>query len=45
MANNWYSISIDTQKTGDPNFGGVGNLTFSHMINIYEMAAFFLIFS
>ena len=37
-----YSISVDTWKTRDPNFGGgVGNLKFFHMMHIYEMAATF----
>ena len=40
----WYSISINTQKTGDPNFGGVGNLKFFHMIDIYEIVAIFQFF-
>ena len=45
----WYSISVDTQKTGDPNFGGVSdpnfggvsNLKIFHMININKMRAIF----
>ena len=41
----WYSVSVNTQKTGDLNFGGVGNLKFFHMIDINKMAAIFLIFS
>ena len=43
----WYSISVNTQKTEDPNFeggGGVGNLKFFHMIKIYEVAAIFQFF-
>ena len=40
----WYSVSIDTWKTGDPNFGGVGNLKFFHTIDINEMAAIFHFF-
>ena len=40
----WYSISIDTRKTGDPNFGGVGNWKFFHTIDIKEMAAIFQFF-
>ena len=38
-----YAISVDTQKTGDPNFG-VGNLEFFCTINIYKMVAIFLFF-
>ena len=37
----WYSISIDTRKTGDPNFEGVSILKFFHTIDIYKMAAIF----
>ena len=33
----WYSISVDTWKTGDPNFGGVLNFKFFRMIDIYIM--------
>ena len=40
----WYSISVDTQKTGDPNFGGVSNLKFFRTINIKEKAALFQFF-
>ena len=40
----WYSISIETWKTRDPNFWGVGNLKFVHMININKMAAIFQFF-
>ena len=32
------------QKTGDPNFGGVGNLIFFCMIDIYKMAVIFQFF-
>ena len=39
-----YSISIDTQKTRDPNFGGLGNLKFFCMIDINKMAAIFPLF-
>ena len=35
----WYSISVDTQKNGDPNFGGVSNLKFFRMIDINKMVA------
>ena len=41
----WYSISVDTQKTGDPNFKGVGNWKFFCTIDIKEMAAIFQFFS
>ena len=44
MTDCWYSISIDTWKTGDPNFGEVSNLKFFHMIDINEMAAIFQFF-
>ena len=37
-----YFISLNTQKTGDPNFGGFSNLRFFHMIDIYKMMAIFL---
>ena len=40
----WYSISVDTWKTGDPIFWEVGNLKFFCTINIYEMAAIFQFF-
>ena len=40
----WYSISVNTRKTGDANFGGVSNLKFFHMIDINEMAAIFQFF-
>ena len=40
----WYSISVDTQKTGVPNFGGVSNWKFFCMIDIKEMAAIFQFF-
>ena len=39
-----YSISVDTQKTRDPNFVVVSNLKFFHTIDIYEMAAIFQFF-
>ena len=35
---------IDTQKTGDPNFGGIGNLKVFCMIDINEMRAIFQFF-
>ena len=38
----WYSISINTWKTGDPILGGrVGILKIFCMIDIYEMVAIF----
>ena len=37
----WYSVFVDTQKTGDPNFGGVSTLKIFYMIDIYEMVAIF----
>ena len=40
----WYSISVDTQKTGDPNFVGVTQLNFFCTIDIKEMAAIFQFF-
>ena len=40
----WYSVSVNTRKTRDPNFGGVGNLKFFHMIDINKMAAIFQFF-
>ena len=40
----WYSISVDTRKTGDRNFEGVGNWKFFRMIDIYEMVAIFWFF-
>ena len=40
----WYCVSINTWKTGYPNFGRVGHLKFFCMINIYEMAAIFQFF-
>ena len=39
-----YSISADTWKTGDPNFGGVSHLKFFHMMHIYEIVAIFQFF-
>ena len=40
----WYSISVNTGKTRDPNFGEVSNLKFFCMININKMAAIFQFF-
>ena len=40
----WYSISANTWKTGDPNFGEFGNLNFFHTIDIKEMATIFQFF-
>ena len=39
----WYSVSIDTEKTGDPNFGGwaVDYLKFLCTIDIYKMVPIF----
>ena len=44
MANADIPFPIETQKTGDPNLGGVGNLKFFHMIDIYKIAAIFQVF-
>ena len=38
------SISVDTQKTGDPNLGGGSNLKFFCMIHIYKIVAIFQFF-
>ena len=40
----WSSVSVDTGKKGDPNFGSVSNLNFFHRININKMAAIFQFF-
>ena len=40
----WYSISVNTWKTKDPNFWGDGNLKFFRMIDINKMAAIFQFF-
>ena len=40
----WYSVSVNTQKSGDPNFGGISNLNFFCTININEMRAIFQFF-
>ena len=40
----WYSISVNTHKTRDPNFGEVDNLKFFCMIDIKEMAAIYQFF-
>ena len=40
----WYFISVDPPKTRDPNFGGVNNLTFFCMINIYKNGGNFSLF-
>ena len=37
----WYSISVNTQKTGHPNFWGTDNLKRFHTTDIYEMVAIF----
>ena len=37
-------LNIDTWKARDPNFEGVINLKFFHMINIYEVVAIFQFF-
>ena len=34
-------VSVNTQKTRDPNFGGFDNLKIFHTMHIYEMAAIF----
>ena len=42
-----YSVSVDTQKSRDPNFregGGVSNLKFYRTLHIYEMATIFQFF-
>ena len=40
----YYSISFNTQKTGDLNFGGVSNLEFFCTIDINEIMAIFNFF-
>ena len=40
----WYSVSVNTMKTRDPNFEGVSILKFFCTININKMAAIFQFF-
>ena len=40
----WYSISVNTQKTRDPNIWGVSNLKFFHMIDINKIRGIFQFF-
>ena len=40
----WYSISVNSRKTGDPNFGMVSNWKVFCKIDIKEMADIFQFF-